>query len=211
MTKNSTKLKTKKETTNKRETKEGENLRKKRNKTTWNTGKRKEKDITKCRKEESKKRILKVAVNTADLAESTTPVDRGRKTEYVTSRDSKCESHFVRRASNFNTGHRSGGPTRDSSNSYIFENISYNRKYSLNYLRVLWYTSEIFWFSSATTHSLEIYKVLVGKPWERGHYGDPGVDGRLMLIWTLKEKNGKVWTGLIWIQTGTDSGLLWTR
>jgi hypothetical protein len=154
--------------------------------------------------EESKKRILKVRVNTADRPYWKQDSCRERKQDRVTSLDSKCESHFVRRAANFNTGHRPGGPTRDSSNSHIFENISYNQKYHfLNYLRVLCHPSEILWFSSATTDSLEIYKVLVRKPWERDHYEDPSVDRGLTLKWALKEKDGSVWTGFIWIRTGT--------
>jgi hypothetical protein len=32
-----------------------------------------------------------------------------------------------------------------------------------------------------------VYTVLVGKPRERGHWGDPDVDGRIILRWILKE------------------------
>jgi len=33
-----------------------------------------------------------------------------------------------------------------------------------------------------------------------------GIDGKIILEWIL----GKVWTGSIWLGTGTSGGLLWT-
>jgi deferrochelatase/peroxidase EfeB len=70
-----------------------------------------------------KTEFLHVTVNTADLDESLNPNEKGSKTERMTSRDSKCDSHrFVRRAANFNKGHRPGGSARDFCTSRIFVN-----------------------------------------------------------------------------------------
>ena len=38
--------------------------------------------------------------------------------------------------------------------------------------------------------------VLVGKPEERVHLEDPGVDGRIIIRWIFKKGNVGVWTGL---------------
>jgi hypothetical protein len=32
-----------------------------------------------------------------------------------------------------------------------------------------------------------VYRVLVGKPEERDHLGDPGVDGRIILKWFFRK------------------------
>jgi len=32
-----------------------------------------------------------------------------------------------------------------------------------------------------------VYRVLVGKPKERDHLADPGVDGRIILRWTFRK------------------------
>jgi hypothetical protein len=39
---------------------------------------------------------------------------------------------------------------------------------------------------------------------ERDHWGDPGVDGRIILRWLLKISMWVLWTGLswLWIETG---------
>jgi hypothetical protein len=39
---------------------------------------------------------------------------------------------------------------------------------------------------------------------ERGHFGDPGVDGRIILRWIFREYDVGVWTGssLLRIRTG---------
>jgi hypothetical protein len=51
------------------------------------------------------------------------------------------------------------------------------------------------------------YRVLVGKPKERDHLEDPGVDERIILEWNLKILGG-AWTGLMWLRIGTGGGLL---
>jgi hypothetical protein len=45
-----------------------------------------------------------------------------------------------------------------------------------------------------------VYRVWVGKPEERDHFGDPGVDGRIILRWIFKEWNVGVWTGSSWLR-----------
>jgi hypothetical protein len=40
---------------------------------------------------------------------------------------------------------------------------------------------------------------------------DLGVDGKIILEWTLGESGGKVWTGFIWIRIGISGRLLQTR
>lgn len=46
---------------------------------------------------------------------------------------------------------------------------------------------------------------------EEGDYLEgPGIDERIILIWTIKKLGGGVWTGLIWLGIWTGGGLLWT-
>jgi hypothetical protein len=51
-----------------------------------------------------------------------------------------------------------------------------------------------------------VYAVLVGKT-ERYHLANLGVDGRIILKWILKERDGAR-PGLFWLRTGTGDGLL---
>jgi hypothetical protein len=44
-------------------------------------------------------------------------------------------------------------------------------------------------------------KILKG----RYHFEDLVVDGKIILEWILRRRGGRVWTGLIWLNTG-DSG-----
>jgi hypothetical protein len=41
-----------------------------------------------------------------------------------------------------------------------------------------------------------VYRVLVGNPRERGHFGDPGVDGKMILRWIFRKCDVGVLTGL---------------
>ena len=49
-----------------------------------------------------------------------------------------------------------------------------------------------------------VYRVLLGKPEERAHSGDLGVDGWLILGWISRRWDVGMWTGLGWprIETG---------
>jgi hypothetical protein len=40
----------------------------------------------------------------------------------------------------------------------------------------------------------------VGKPEERDHLEDPGIDGRVKLKWIFKKCVGRALTGLIWLR-----------
>jgi hypothetical protein len=41
-----------------------------------------------------------------------------------------------------------------------------------------------------------VYRVLVGKPAETDHGGDPGVDGRIILRQFFRKWDVGIWTGL---------------
>ena len=43
---------------------------------------------------------------------------------------------------------------------------------------------------------------------ERDHWGDPGVDGRIILKWISRRWDVGVWTGSIWPSIGTGDGRL---
>jgi hypothetical protein len=51
------------------------------------------------------------------------------------------------------------------------------------------------------------YRVLVGKPEDKGTLGNLGVDGQIILKWILTKQDGKVLTGFIWVTIGTKWGL----
>ena len=52
-----------------------------------------------------------------------------------------------------------------------------------------------------------VHRVLVGKPEERDHWGDPDVDGRI-LRWIFRKWEGVVGTGWSWLRIGTGGGHL---
>jgi hypothetical protein len=53
-----------------------------------------------------------------------------------------------------------------------------------------------------------VYRVLAGKPEERNHLGDAGVDGRIILRWIFRKKDVGVWTGSSWLRIATGGGHL---
>jgi hypothetical protein len=53
-----------------------------------------------------------------------------------------------------------------------------------------------------------VHRVLVGKLWEGGHWGDPGVDGRIILRWIFGKLEGVVGSGWNWLRIGTGGGHL---
>ena len=59
--------------------------------------------------------------------------------------------------------------------------------------------------------SREVNRVLVGKPEGKSHWGDQGVDRRIILRWIFRKLEGVVGTGWSWHGIGTDGGRLWVR
>ena len=53
-----------------------------------------------------------------------------------------------------------------------------------------------------------VHRVLVGKPKGKNHWGDPDVDGRIILIWIFRKWEGVVGTGWSWLSIETDRGHL---
>jgi hypothetical protein len=53
-----------------------------------------------------------------------------------------------------------------------------------------------------------VYRVLVGKPEERDHLEDPGLDGRIILRGIFRKWDVGVLTALIWLRIGTGVGHL---
>ena len=56
-----------------------------------------------------------------------------------------------------------------------------------------------------------VHRVLVGKPEGKGHWGDPDVNGRIILRWMFRKLEGVVGTGWSWLRIGTDGRHLWVR
>ena len=52
------------------------------------------------------------------------------------------------------------------------------------------------------------YRVLVGKPEGRDHWGDLGVDGLIILGWISRRWDVGIWTGLGWPRIETGGGRL---
>jgi hypothetical protein len=53
-----------------------------------------------------------------------------------------------------------------------------------------------------------LYRVLVGKPEERDHLEDPGVEGGITLRWKFRNWNVGTWNGSIWLRIGAGVGHL---
>jgi hypothetical protein len=53
-----------------------------------------------------------------------------------------------------------------------------------------------------------VYRVLVGNLRERDQWGDPGVDGRIILGRIFRKWDVEVWTGLCWLRIETGGGHL---
>jgi hypothetical protein len=53
-----------------------------------------------------------------------------------------------------------------------------------------------------------VHRVLVGKPEGKRPWGDPDVDGRIILRWLFRKLVGVVGTGWSWLRIGTGGGHL---
>ena len=53
-----------------------------------------------------------------------------------------------------------------------------------------------------------VFRVFVGKPVEREHLEEPGVDESIIVRWIFRKGNVRVGTELRWLRIGTGSGHL---
>jgi hypothetical protein len=53
-----------------------------------------------------------------------------------------------------------------------------------------------------------VHRVLVGKPEGKSHWGDPDVDGRIILRWIFRKLEGVMESGWSWLRIGTGGGHL---
>jgi hypothetical protein len=51
-----------------------------------------------------------------------------------------------------------------------------------------------------------VHRVLVGKPEGKSRWGDPDVDGRIILRWMFRKLEGVVGTGWSWLRIGQVAG-----
>jgi hypothetical protein len=51
-----------------------------------------------------------------------------------------------------------------------------------------------------------VNRVLVGKPEGKNQWGDPDVDGRIILKWIFRKWEGVMGTGWRWLRRGTGGG-----
>jgi hypothetical protein len=56
---------------------------------------------------------------------------------------------------------------------------------------------------TSTGEGRGVYRVLVGNLREGDHWGDPGIDGRIILAWIFGKLDVGVWTGWNWLRIGT--------
>jgi hypothetical protein len=64
---------------------------------------------------------------------------------------------------------------------------------------------------TCSVYGRNAYNILVGNLKERDYSEDLDACGKIILDWILGKQCGKVWTGFIWLRTGTSRGLLRTR
>ena len=67
------------------------------------------------------------------------------------------------------------------------------------------------WYVARTGDESGVYRVLVGKPEGKNHWGDLGVDGWIILGRISRRWNVGIWTGLGWPRIETGGGRLLVR
>jgi len=55
------------------------------------------------------------------------------------------------------------------------------------------------------------FRFFVGKPEEKDHLEDKGVDGRIILRWIFRKWDVGIWAGSIWLRRGAGGGHLSMR
>jgi hypothetical protein len=53
-----------------------------------------------------------------------------------------------------------------------------------------------------------VYRVVVGKPEGKRHWGVPDLDGRIILRWIFRKWDVVIWTRLSWLRIETGGGHL---
>jgi hypothetical protein len=61
---------------------------------------------------------------------------------------------------------------------------------------------------SSVVEGRGVYRFSVGKPEGKSHWGDPGIDGRIILKWIFRKWGAGVWTGFNWLMIETGGGHL---
>ena len=85
-----------------------------------------------------------------------------------------------------------------------FQNIFIQRYSSPNIVRVI-KSRRMRWAAHVARMREErgVYRVLVGKPEGKNHWGDLGVDGWIILGWISRRWDVGMWIGFGWPRTGT--------
>jgi len=71
--------------------------------------------------------------------------------------------------------------------------------------------NEMGWACSAYGDGRGVYMVLGGNLRERNQWGDPGIDGKIILGWIFRKWDVGIWTGSSWLRIGTGGGHLRMR
>jgi hypothetical protein len=104
------------------------------------------------------------------------------------------------------------GPKRDEVTGVWrkLHNEKLNNLYSLPNIVLVIKSRRIRWAGQVARmgEGRGVYRVLVGKPEGKSHWGDPDVDGRIILGWNFRKLEEVVGTGWSWHRIGTGGGHL---